>query len=378
MIYFDSAATSFQKPRQVPEAVSRAMRSCASAGRGGHSAGIAASNTLFSAREELQSFFNASTPEQIIFTFNATHAINIAVKGLTPVNGTVLCSALEHNAAVRPLYAAEEHGIQLRIVESPLFSPDETLENWRRALEDGKADAAVVNHVSNVFGSVAPVEKIAVLCKQYGVPLIIDAAQSAGHLPINCGGISNAVVCTAGHKGLYGPQGTGVMILPDGLLPHPLMEGGTGNHSLSRAMPDDIPDRYEAGTHNIPGIAGLTEGVRFAASKGIPFIRQHERQLTKLLCNGLTELPGITVYSAENENDQIGVVSFTVSEIDSESVAERLAERDIAVRAGYHCAPLAHQTAGTLPGGTIRVSFSLFNTPQQVGEFLRVLRKVIQ
>ena len=374
MIYFDSAATSFQKPRQVYEAIHRAMRRCASAGRGGHSAGMAAADVLYDGREALQRFFNAASPDQVIYTANATHALNTAIKGLLPPYGAALCSGLEHNAAARPLYAAEKAGARLRVVQSPLFSPEETLENWRAALESGRADLAVLNHVSNVFGSIAPAEKIAALCAQYGVPLVLDAAQSAGHLPIDCAALPNTVVCTAGHKGLYGPQGTGVMILPQGLLPHPLMEGGTGSQSLRHEMPEDIPDRYEAGTHNIPGVAGLTEGVHYIASKGFTHIIQHERQLTRLLLEGLSELPDLTVYAGKAK-DQTGVVSFTVEGIDSETVGEKLAAQEIAVRAGYHCAPLAHQTAGTLPGGTVRVSFSLFNTAQQVWELIRALRR---
>lgn len=229
-----------------------------------------------------------------------------------------------------------------------------------------------------MFGFVQPVEKVAALCRSRGVPLIVDASQSAGILPINMKSLGAAYIAMPGHKGLYGPQGTGVLLCGDGQMPRPLLEGGTGSISLSQEMPDFLPDRIEAGTHNMPGIAGLLAGVRFVRRQGTQAILRHEHALTCWTAESLRRLPGVEVFAHPGCLAQAGVVSFRVPGRDVETVGEALARRGIAVRAGLHCAPLAHRTAGTLDTGTVRVSFSTFNTPQEadrlaeaVGDILR-------
>ena len=239
-------------------------------------------------------------------------------------------------------------------------------------------DVVICNHVSNVFGFVQPVEKVAALCRSRGVPLIVDASQSAGILPINMKSLGAAYIAMPGHKGLYGPQGTGVLLCGDGQMPKPLLEGGTGSISLSQEMPDFLPDRIEAGTHNMPGIAGLLAGVRFVRRQGTQAVLRHEHALTCRTAESLRRLPGVEAFAHPGCLAQAGVVSFRVPGRDVETVGEALARRGIAVRAGLHCAPLAHRTAGTLDTGTVRVSFSAFNTPQEADRLAEAVEDILR
>ncbi len=371
MIYFDNAATTMQKPYKVGEAVKRALTTAAGPGRGLHQGAMRAADILLNGREAVADFFHVPQPENVIFTSNATHALNTALAALLPASGTVLHSSYEHNAVMRRLYAAR--GVTLQAVDCPFFAPEQTLDNWRAALRQNGVRLAVLCHVSNVFGSIAPVEDIAALCAEQGVPLIVDAAQSAGHVPLDCRALPRAVVCCAGHKGLYGPQGTGLLLVPDGLTLTPLLFGGTGSRSQRHEMPDDLPERLEAGTPNVPGVAGLIEGLAFVKQKGVAAVATHEHKLLKLLLDRLSRVAGVKLYHADDLSNQVGVLSFTVDGLDSESAAEQLAQKGIAVRAGYHCAPLAHQSAGTMDGGTVRVSFSLYNTESQVVQLARAV-----
>ena len=375
MIYLDAAATSFQKPDEVWQAVQTAAREMSSPGRGGYPAAIRAADTVFQCREALSNLFHAENPERIVFTLNATHALNIAIKSLVHPGSRVVISGYEHNAVTRPLAAIGK--VRTVVAESPLFQPQAALDAFDRAVTPG-TDAVICNHVSNVFGTVLPVRQIAELCRQRKVPLIIDASQSAGILPLDVSALQPAFVAMPGHKGLYGPQGTGVLICSEAVPSETLIEGGTGSLSLQQDMPDFLPDRLEAGTHNVPGIAGLLEGVRFVTRLGLDRIRESERALALAAANGLRQLPGTEVFAAPDLSAQCGVVSFRIPGRDVEELGEFLAQRDIAVRTGYHCAPLAHRSAGTLKTGTIRVSFSAFNTPEDVaalltavGEYLR-------
>ena len=234
----------------------------------------------------------------------------------------------------------------------------------------------ICNHVSNVFGCVQPVEEIARSCRRHGVPLIVDASQSAGILPVQMEEWGAAFVAMPGHKGLYGPQGTGLLLCGAPALP--LLYGGTGSASRVQDMPEELPDRLEAGTHNMPGIAGLLEGIRFVQGKGTERIAAYVRQLTRRAALHLREMPEVRVFAADDPAGQAGVLSFTVEERHPEELAAALARRGIAVRAGLHCAPLAHQTAGTLPDGTVRLSFSTFNHPSQIDRFAVELRRLLR
>lgn len=369
MIYLDSAATTLQKPYTVGRAMSYAVNHLASPGRGGHAASMRAADAAFSCREEAAALFNLSDPERVVFTMNATHALNIAIKSLVKSGDTVVISSFEHNAVSRPLYAMEN--VTVRVVESELFDQEAAIQAFDKALTPD-VSAAVFTHVSNVFGFVLPIEEIATLCRTRNIPFIIDASQSAGCLEVDMKRLGASFVAMPGHKGLMGPQGTGLLLC--NAETKPLIEGGTGSLSKSQMMPDFLPDRLEGGTHNMPGIAGLLEGIRFVRKKGINVIAEHERRLVRSIGTGLNHLSGTKVFLARNPEAQVGVLSFLVDGRDCESVGEKLSKRGIAVRAGLHCAPLAHECAGTLETGTVRVSVSPFNHPQEVKQFLEAMR----
>ena len=373
MIYLDSAATSLQKPPEVARAVVRAMQSCASPGRGDHAAAMRAAETVFACREEAAALFHMTQPENVIFTMNATHALNIAVHSLVREGMRVAVSGFEHNAVMRPLYAS---GASILTSDTPLFDSAALIDWFERHLPE--CDAAVCTCVSNVFGFILPVREIAALCRRFAVPLIVDASQSAGILDLDFPRLGAAFAAMPGHKGLYGPQGTGILLCGGDGLPAALLEGGTGSISLSQEMPDFLPDRLEAGTHNMPGIAGLLAGVRFVRRRGTDRILRHEQMLTRRTAELLRTLPAVEVFAAPEGKQQAGVLSFRVRGRDPELIGEALAERGIAVRAGLHCAPLAHRSAGTLNTGTVRVSFSAFNAPGDCEGLYYALREAIK
>ncbi len=371
MIYLDSAATTFRKPDAVYAAVMRSMRSMSSPGRGGYRSARAAEEMLFRCRSLAAEAFGVGAPERVVFTSSATHGLNVAIKSLVPPGGRAVVSCWEHNAVTRPLRAL---GADMLVAKAPLFDAPACAEAFEKALRQG-ADAAVCTAASNVFGFCLPLAEIAGLCRAAGVPLIVDASQSAGVLPLDMAALGAAFVAMPGHKGLYGPQGTGLLLC--GAEARPLLEGGTGSESLRQEMPSFLPDRLEAGTHNVPGIAGLEAGLRFVLRMTPERIARRERSLILRAAAGLRRMKGVTVYAAETESQQLGVLSFTVRGRDSEDAAYALAERGVAVRAGYHCAPLAHRSAGTLESGTIRVSVSAFERAADIDAFLGVMSQIL-
>lgn len=366
MIYFDSAATSFQKPPEVAAAMQSALRTCASASRGGHRLALAANEVLYDCRALAGELFEAE-PEQVVFTMNATHGLNIAIASLVPQGAEVVISSFEHNAVVRPLYA---RGARLLRAGSALFSPEEFLESFEEKLRRRPA-AAVCTHVSNVFGYVLPIERVARLCRRYGVKLIVDASQSAGTLPVSLRQSGAAFIAMPGHKGLYGPQGTGLLLCADGA--QPLLYGGSGSNSQLPTMPDFLPDRLEAGTQNVTSIAGLAAGMRFVRRIGRERIAQHERKLLHRFRLGMEKMQAIESYFGEGQS---AVASFRVRGVDCEEAAQRLSDHGFALRAGLHCAPEAHRSVGTLETGTLRASFGYFNTTAEVRRFLTACEKL--
>lgn len=370
MIYLDSAATTLQKPPTVALASARAINNLASPGRGGYKAAMSAAETAWACREEAAALFHVPDPERVVFTFNATHGLNIAIKSLVNPGDRVLISGYEHNAVTRPLHAIPN--VDLCVARAPLFDQNAMLTAFQRALDRG-VDAVVCNQVSNVFGAVLPIEEIALLCQERGVPLIVDASQAAGVVPVDFEKLGAAFIAMPGHKGLYGPQGTGLLLCGSNLI-RPILEGGTGSNSINQEMPEFLPDRLEAGTHNIAGIAGLLEGIRYVRRRGIKNIRMHETNLIQQLRKGLEQIPAVQLYASDRLEAQTGVLSFRVEGMDCEAVGEKLGDLGFALRAGLHCAPLAHETAGTLETGTVRASVSAFNTEREIQQLLSALQ----
>lgn len=366
MIYLDSAATTLEKPQTVPAAVYRAIKRLSSTGRGGYRSGVQAAELMYRCREFAAKLFHVPSPEQVVLTMNATHGLNLAIHSLVRPGSTVLISGYEHNAVTRPLYGMR--GVSVKIAAGELFKQDSVYDAFQRKLTDD-VDVVVCNHVSNVFGFVQPVEKIAELCRRCGKPLIVDAAQSAGTLPIDLMGWGAAFVAMPGHKGLYGPQGTGMLLC--GSETSPLLFGGTGSDSIRQNMPEFLPDRLEAGTQNVCGAAGLLAGMQFVNRIGISGIMQHECNLCQRMMDILERVPNIQIFRGSAH--QSGLFSFAVENVDCEILGEELGHRGVAVRTGLHCAPLAHQTAGTIENGTVRISFSVFNTMQQVERAAKII-----
>lgn len=344
MIYLDNGATSFPKPQEVSQAVARALEQGANPGRGGYGAAMEAGNLVLNCREAAGRLFHCK-PEQVVLTANCTQGLNIAIGSLIKEGDRVLISGFEHNAVVRPLYARK---VDLRIAGRRLFQWEEILESFRRELRRG-VDAAVFTYVSNVFGYILPVEKLAALCREAGVPFILDAAQAAGSLKVSME-LGADFIAMPGHKGLLGPQGTGLLLC--GQPGKPLLYGGTGSQSRSHEMPQDLPERLEPGTLNVPGAAGLAAGISIVERKGTDAIFRREHTQAEKLSRDLRDL-GFRVFAGEH---QAGTVSFQ-GRRDCEEIAAYLGKRGIAVRAGLHCAPLAHESAGTIAQGTVRVSF---------------------
>ena len=370
MIYLDSAATTLQKPRSVAEAMVAAMRTMASPGRGGHRPAMLAAEKAYECRAALAELFNAPSPENVVFTMNATHGLNIALSSLVSPGDRVVVSGWEHNAVTRPLTML---GAELDVVRTPLFDVKAAIEGFRKAIPGAKC--VVCTHVSNVFGFVLPVYAIAALCREHSVPFVLDASQSAGVLEVDMGRLGAEFIAMPGHKGLLGPQGTGVLLCRREV--QPLMAGGTGSNSRSQAMPDFLPDRLEAGTHNIPGIAGLLAGVQYIRRRGLTSIEAHERRLIRTLAQQLRSVQELEVFLAGDEGAQAGVRSVRHERIGSEELGSALGALGVCVRAGLHCAPFAHESAGTIETGTVRLSVSPFNNIQEIRRVPPLMQRAI-
>lgn len=367
MIYLDNAATTLRKPPQVARAVLEALRSCANPGRGGHAAAARAEETVWRTRSLAARYFGLE-PEQVCFTANATEGLNVALRTLIRPGDRVLISGLEHNAVTRTLAGL---GAETAAVTAPLFDRAAWREAFARALTP-EIRAVVCLHISNVYGAVLPVEELGALCAEGGVPFVVDASQSAGLLPIRPADWGAAFTAMPGHKGLLGPQGTGLLLCRD--CPAPLRYGGTGSRSLEQTMPRELPERLEAGTLNVPGIAGLGAGLAWLAGRDPAGIQASERRLLRAAVRGLRRL-GAELWTGES---QLGVLSFRLPGWDNEEAAARYAARGVALRAGLHCAPLAHRTGGSLPEGTLRLSLSALSTQREIQGFLEVTEGILR
>ncbi|HOI94594.1 MAG TPA: cysteine desulfurase [Syntrophobacter fumaroxidans] len=353
-LYLDNAATSFPKPPSVYEAVRHALTEVgASPGRASHRHARLASSMVEAARGKVASFLGIGDADRVIFTKNATESINIVLKGWLKRGDRVLISAMEHNSVVRPLKRLSEIGVSTEIVPCSRSGAID-VDELRRRLES-RPRLMAMTHASNVNGALLPAEAVAKMCSEFGVPLLLDAAQTAGVQAIRADKWRLAMLACSAHKGLLGPPGVGVLFIRSGLDVEPLLEGGTGSRSEDAIQPEICPDRYESGTPNLPGIAGLAAGIDHILSSGLETIRDHELGLAVRFEEQLRAIPGITVISPEVRGT--ATVSFTMAGINPADAGHLLDEGyDIAVRTGLHCAPLAHRTFGTFPEGTVRVS----------------------
>ncbi len=376
MIYLDNAATSFPKPPQVIRAVAGTMEKLgANPGRGGHRLSICAGRVVRACREELASLLGVRRPEQIIFTKNCTEAINLAVTGTLHRGDEVLCTHAEHNAVMRLLqrYAAAGQ-ITVKVLQ-----PDETGLVQPRTLQAAigpHTALVIVCHASNVTGVIQSVARLGAICHENGVPLLVDAAQTAGVLDVSLPALRADMVAMPGHKGLLGPQGTGVLALADGIAPEPLLCGGTGSESESMVQPSMLPERYESGTLDLPAIAGLLTGVRFVARHQAE-IREYEHALNERFRQQLTGIPGLTVLG-HPDAPRVAITSFVSRVMDAGQIADGLDLSGIAVRGGLHCAPSIHSWLGTLASGAVRVSPGLYNTEQEIDDTAAVLARIVQ
>lgn len=385
-IYLDNAATSFPKPASVPAAMTDFMTNVgANIGRGSYESAYDAGMLVYDVRDRLCRLFGGPDPSQVVFTMNVTMSLNMLIKGLLRPGDHVLVSSMEHNAVMRPLVQLEKEGISF--TRLPCL-PDGSLPVTEGAPELGKylrenTRAVIMTHASNVCGTVLPAREIGAFCKKNGLVFILDTAQTAGVLPVDMKEMNIDALAFTGHKGLLGPQGIGGFLLRKGLADRirPLIAGGTGSISHTEIMPDFMPDRFESGTLNLPGIAGLGAGLRFVEENGLTAICDHELMLTGLFLEGLLpleEAERIRILGKKDLAGRTGVVSLQPTELDPAEAAYRLdAEFGIQTRVGLHCAPSAHKTLGTFPAGTIRFSFGFFNTPEDVETALAALKAIV-
>jgi cysteine desulfurase family protein len=374
--YFDNAASTWPKPPEVIRAVGHVLSEVgANPGRSGHDLSIEAARVIFEARDNLAVLFNAENPLQIVFTRNATEALNIVIAGFFNSGDHVITSGMEHNSVMRPLRMMESRGIKLTIAAC---SADGELDPADvEASIRSETKAVILTHASNVTGTIQPIAEVGAIARRHGITFCVDAAQTAGSLPIDIQAMNIDLLAFTGHKSLYGPQGTGGLYIGPGLEKKiaPLMSGGTGSVSEFDVQPDFLPDKYESGTLNTPGIAGLCAGVRFIRSKGIETIRSHEAGLAGLLREGLASIPGVCVYGSSA--GMFPVVSFTIEGMSPSDVTQRLDEEyGIMSRPGLHCAPSAHRTIGTFPEGTVRFSLGFFNTAGEIRHGLDAVSKI--
>ena len=374
MIYLDNAATSLLKPPEVAKAMTTAMRTMASPGRGGHEPAAKAADTAFRCREELSEFFRAPGPEHVAFTMNATHAVNIAIATLVKPGDRVVISGYEHNAVTRPLHML---GAETDAAVSPLFEPEAAIEAFRKRLPGAKC--CVCTHVSNVFGFILPVEEIAAMCREYGVSFVLDASQSAGVLNVDMEALGAEFVAMPGHKGLLGPQGIGALLLrPDfAETLEPVICGGTGSASDSEDVPAYFPDRLEPGTPNLPGVFGWEAALAYLQKTTVHAVQAHDRMLCQRFLDGLRDIPGVNLIGPDTAENRVGVFSLDFPGKDNAEVSAMLEERfGILTRCGLHCAPSAHRTLGTFPRGTVRLSFGWYTTEQEVDRALEAVAAV--
>ncbi len=375
-IYFDNAATSWPKPATVRAALKDYFGDAGgNPGRSGHRMSVAAARLVEGGREAVAELLHANDPSRVVFTQNATHALNLALYGLLRPGNHAVTTSMEHNSVMRPLRHLESLGVELTVVQCSLDGRLD-LNSLRRALRPGTR-LLVTTHGSNVVGTLIPVSAVAALAREHGILYLVDAAQTAGAIPLDVQEIGVDLLAFSGHKGLLGPTGTGGLYIREGVTLAPLLRGGTGSDSAQETQPEFLPDAYESGTVNVAGIAGLAAGVCFLSEIGIEAVMAHERKLVAQFLAAASEISGITVYGPKDAALQCGVVSFNIAGAMPSEVGMILDQSfGIMARTGLHCAPSAHRTLGTFPTGTVRISFGWFNTSVEVDVAVEGLREI--
>lgn len=377
MIYLDSSATSFLKPPQVAEAVFRSFNTIGNAGRGAHAPTLNASRLIYDTREKLAALFGTPDPSRIAFTCNATEALNIAIHGAIHPGEHVITTACEHNSVLRPLYLKEKEGTELTII--PADQKGRIRYDLLESSVKSNTSAIVLTHASNLSGNVTDLAFVSNFAKKNGLLLIVDASQTAGSLPINVVKMGIDILCFTGHKGLFGPQGTGGLYVREGLTLSPLKSGGSGIHSFDRQHPTDMPTALEAGTLNGHGIAGLNAGLDYILSTGVKNIHAKEISLARRFVNGISDISDLKLYGDIDAPLRTPIISLNIGNMSSASVSDILWEDyEICVRAGAHCAPLMHKTFGTEKQGAVRFSFSCFNTEAEIDTAIRAMHEIAE
>lgn len=378
MIYFDNAATTFPKPQTIlPALRGAALVYGGNPGRSGHKVSLRAAEKVYEVRKKAADFFGADV-ENTIFATNCTHALNMAIKGVMKGGGHVVTSCLEHNSVLRPLHKLQKDGLITYTVVDVLAEDMDILTNLEKAIRSDTR-AIVITHASNVLGRVMPVAEIGRLCKRRGLKLVVDAAQSAGVLPINIRELGINVLCMPGHKGLYGGSGTGLMLLNDIDPIDTLLEGGTGSVSNSLEQPEFNPDRYESGTLNTYGILTLGAGLDFVRRRGIENLYRHEMSLCRYVWQQLRKIPGVTVYQESLElGKSVPILLFNIDGMSSMETAKLLDDAGFCLRGGLHCAPLVHERLGTAEQGAVRFSPGAFNQMPEAAAFVANIKKIVK
>lgn len=375
MIYLDNAATTMKKPPAVVAAVTEALCSMGNAGRGGHDASLDASRVIFNARQKLSDLFNGESPRQIVFTANSTESLNIAIKGVLEPGDHVITTALEHNSVLRPLYQLEDKGVELAVIGSDK-SGCVDYDDFEKAIKEN-TKAIVCTHGSNLTGNLLDIKKIGTIAKSHGLIFIVDASQTAGVFDIDVQDMNIDILCFTGHKGLLGPQGTGGMYVREGLHVKPLLSGGSGVQTYSRNHPLEMPTALEAGTINAHGLAGLSAAVDYIKEIGLEEIRRKEHELMTYFYNGVKDVPGVKIYGDFSAEERCAIVTLNIWDYDSSEVSDALyTHYGISTRPGAHCAPLMHKALGTVEQGTVRFSFSHYNTIEEVNVAINAIKEL--
>ena len=379
-IYLDNASTTFPKAPNVASAMADYITNCGiNINRGSYALAYDVEDTIDTTRQRLHTLFNGHDPSHVIFTQNVTMSLNMVIKGLLKAGDHVLVSSMEHNAVMRPLTQLLDKGITFDTI--PCDSTGSIQMESIEPLIRPNTVALIINHASNVCGTIQPLESIGPICKAHNLQFIVDAAQTAGVIPIDVKACHIDALCFTGHKGLLGPQGIGGIILTKEMAQNltPLIAGGTGSFSHLETLPTHMPDAFESGTLNLPGIIGLNEGLAYIESQGMENIHNHELALTQSFLEGLQSIDGINIVGKQNIQDRTAVVSITIDGMDPARIANELESTyHIMTRVGLHCAPRAHQTLGTYPEGTVRFSFGYANTLKDVESALSALNTIVK